>query len=136
MPYTRSMPVGNASSVFPCKHTLLAMHQACFTAHAHTPTLQAAQRAGWVAYSVWLTGASATRTVPLWVDLQPVAHSHGEIEGELEVSISTLSMPSTELHSISQRMPDWTSVVQYETFQTVVPLQPTSEYDARAAAAH
>lgn len=59
--------------------------------------------------------------MPLWVDLEAVGSGAG-IEGVLEVSLSTLSMPSTELHSISARMPDWTSVVQYETFQTVMPL--------------
>ena len=76
-----------------------------------------------MAYSVWLTGASSPRAVPLWVDLEPVGGS-SDAQGEVEVSLSTLSMPSTELHAISARMPDWTSVVQYETFQTVVPLVP------------
>lgn len=70
---------------------------------------------------MWLTGVSTPREVPLWVEFEALGSS-GNIEGALEVSLSTLSTPSTELHSISARMPDWTSVVQYETFQTVVPL--------------
>lgn len=46
----------------------------------------------------------------------------GVYGGVLEVSLSTLSVASAELSSITARMPDWTSVVQYETFQTVLPL--------------
>ncbi len=56
----------------------------------------------------------------------PPHHHHPRVTGVhggvLEVSISTLTVASTELTSITARMPDWASVVQYETFLTVLPL--------------